>query len=186
MTSHKATVSGLSGRYAVALFDLSEEAKALEATESDLAKLSQMIDESADLRTVLASPLYSRDVQAGAISALADAAGLSDLVRRFLGVLATNRRLKALSAIIRDFNKLLAAHRGELSASVISAKPLTKTQLAAVAKKLKLAIGRDVAVDAQVDESLLGGLVVKVGSKMIDSSLKTKLDNLQVAMKGVR
>lgn len=186
MTSHAATVSGLSGRYAIALFELALEAKALEAVETDLANLSQLLDESADLQTLVSSPLLSRETREKAVLAVAEAANFTDLVKKFLGVLAANRRLSALANAIRDFRRLLARHRGELSAEVVSAKPLTQTQLTALTKKLKLSMGRDVAVEASVDETLLGGLVVKVGSRMVDSSLKTKLDNLQVVMKGVQ
>jgi len=186
VTSHKVIVSGISGRYAVALFDLAFEAKALEAVESDLAKLKAMLEESADLRTLVSSPLYSRKEQSDAITKVASEGGLSDLTNKFLGVLAANRRLSALPAILVDFDKLAAEHRGEVTAEVVSARALTKKQLGDLEKKLKLAIGRDVAIDASVDESLLGGLKVKVGSRMVDSSLKTKLDNLAIAMKGVQ
>lgn len=186
MTSHKAIVSGISGRYAVALFELALENKALKAVESDLANLKELLAESADLRELVSSPLYSRDAQSKGVQGVADAAKLSDLTVKFLGVLAANRRLGAIAAMIGDFEKLVAHHKGEVSAEVVSAHALTKTQLTALKKQLKAAIGRDVAIDASVDETLLGGLRVKVGSRMVDSSLKTKLDNLAIAMKGVQ
>ncbi|NVJ70359.1 MAG: F0F1 ATP synthase subunit delta [Alphaproteobacteria bacterium] len=186
MTSHKAIVSGISGRYAVALFELALESKALEAVESDLSTLKAMLDESADLRDLVASPLFSREQQSSAIDAVAKAAKLGDLTVKFLGVLAANRRLGALVSTIAAFEKLTAHHRGEVRASVTSARKLTKKQLGDLEKKLKLAVGHDVIIDASVDESLLGGLTVKVGSRMIDDSLKTKLDNLAIAMKGVQ
>ncbi len=186
MTSHKAIVSGISGRYAVALYELALESKALEAVESDLSTLKAMLDESADLRDLVASPLYSRDQQTAAIEAVAKAAKLGDLTVKFLGVLAANRRLGALGSTIAAFEKLTAHHRGEVRASVVSARKLTKTQLGNLEKKLKLAVGQDILIDASVDESLLGGLTVKVGSRLIDDSLKTKLDNLAIAMKGVQ
>lgn len=185
LSSDKAKVSGLSGRYARALFDLANESKALDAVEKDLAALSTMLDESADLGTLVASPIYGRAEQSAAIAAIADAAKLNDLTTKFLGVLAANRRLNILSSVITDFGRFMSHHRGEVTAEVTSAYDLTGEQLKELKKKLKASVGRDVAIDAVVDENLLGGLVVKVGSLMVDSSLKTKLDNLAIAMKGV-
>ena len=132
------------------------------------------------------SPLLSAEEQEKGVAAVAAAAKLHEMTGKFLGVLATNRRLNVLEGTITDFHALLSAHKGEVSADVVSARALTKKQLDDLTKKLKLAIGRDVAVNATVDESLLGGLTVKVGSQMVDSSLKTKLDNLAIAMKGVQ
>jgi F-type H+-transporting ATPase subunit delta len=186
VTSHKAIVSGISGRYAVALFELAVEAKAIKAVESDLATLKEMLAGSDDLRALVSSPLVNRDDQSKGITKVAEAAELSALTVKFLGVLASNRRLGALAATVSDFEKLLAHHKGEVNAEVVSAHALTKTQLTALKKQLKAAIGHDVAIDASVDETLLGGLRVKVGSRMVDSSLKTKLDNLAIAMKGVQ
>ena len=186
MTSHKAIVSGISGRYAVALFELALESAALKAVESDLTTIKAMLDESADLRDLVASPLYSRDQQSKAIASVADAAKLSEITVKFLGVLAANRRLGALGSTISAFEALLSHHRGEVKANVVSAHVLSKKQLADLEAKLKLAVGRDVTIDASVDESLLGGLTVQVGSRMVDDSLKTKLDNLAIAMKGVQ
>ena len=186
MTSHKAIVSGISGRYAVALFELALESKALKAVESDLTNLKELLGESADLRALVTSPLVSRGDQSKGITHVAEAAKLSALTVKFLGVLAANRRLSSLGAIVADFEKLMAFHKGEVKAEVVSAYALTKTQLTALTKQLKSAIGQDVDIDACVDETLLGGLKVKVGSRMIDSSLKTKLDNLAIAMKGVQ
>ena len=185
MTSHKAIVSGISGRYAVALFELALEAKALKAVESDLANLKELLAESADLRDLVSSPLISRDDQSKGITKVAEAAKLSDLSVKFLGVLAANRRLGALGTAIADFEKLMAHHKGEVKAEVVSAHALTKTQLTALKKQLKSAIGQDVDIDATVDEAILGGLKVKVGSRMVDGSLKTKLQKIELAMKGV-
>ncbi|WP_262690675.1 F0F1 ATP synthase subunit delta [Kordiimonas aestuarii] len=186
MTSHKAIVSGISGRYAVALFELADEAKALDAVESDLSELKAMMEESVDMRDLVSSPLYSREQQSNGVAGVAKAAKLQGLTEKFLGVLAANRRLNALGAIISSFEKLLAHHRGEVKAEVVSARKLTKKQLGDLEKKLKSAVGHDVAIDASVDESLLGGLTVQVGSRMVDDSLKTKLNNLAIAMKGVQ
>lgn len=186
VTSQKAIVSGLSGRYALAIFDLAIENNALQAVESDFAGLSGMLADSDDFNTLVSSPVISRDDQLAGVSAVAEKAGFSPLTVKFLGVLAANRRLMSVSGIIRSFDQLLANHRGEVSAEVVSAAKLTAAQMKSLEKNLKSAIGRDVAIDQNVDESLLGGLKVKVGSRMIDSSLKTKLDNLAIAMKGVQ
>ena len=186
VSSHKAIVSGISGRYAVALFELALEEKALEAIESDMVGVKAQLLESADLQRLVASPLYSRDDQLKGVAAVAEAAKMSALTVKFLGVLAANRRLDALAAIINAFEMLVAFHRGEVSAEVVSAHALSDSQLKALKKQLKAAVGRDVTIDASVDEALLGGLRVKVGSRMVDSSLKTKLDNLAIAMKGVQ
>lgn len=185
MSAAKVVVSGLSGRYARALFDLAREQKSLDAVETGLASLKAMLAESDDLRRLVSSPLYSRDDQAKAVAGVAKKAGLPDPVRNLLGVLAANRRLASLEAVIRDFGRLMAHHRGEISADVVSAQPLNAAQEKALKAKLKSITGQDVTIDMRVDESLLGGLVVKVGSRMIDSSLKTKLNNLENAMKGV-
>ena len=186
MSSHKAIVSGISGRYAVALFELALENKALEAIESDLVGLKAQLQESADLQSLVTSPLYSRDDQVAGVTAVAEAAKMSGLTVKFLGVLAANRRLDTLLPTINAFEMLAAHHRGEISAEVVSAQALSDGQLKALKKQLKAAVGRDVTIDASVDETLLGGLRVKVGSRMVDSSLKTKLDNLAIAMKGVQ
>lgn len=186
MTSHKAIVSGISGRYAVALFELALDNKALKAVEADLAALKELLTESADLQALISSPLMSREEQSKGVAGVSKLAKLNALTANFLGVLAANRRLSALGAVMADFDKLVAHHNGEVKAEVTSAHALTKTQVTALAKNLKAAVGNDVSIEATVDETLLGGLKVKVGSQMIDSSLKTKLDNLAIAMKGVQ
>ncbi len=186
MTSHKAIVSGINGRYGLALFELAKSSQALEAVESDLIKLKASLSESADLNDLVSSPLYSRSQQQGAVAKLADVGGAHDLTAKFLGTLAMNRRLAHLPGIIKAFEALTSHDRGEMNAEVVSASQLTTDQLDELKKKLKSAIGQDVSIDASVDESLLGGLKVKVGSRMVDSSVKTKLDNLRVAMKGVQ
>lgn len=186
MASSQILVSGVSGRYATALFELAVDAKALDAIESDMQTLRAALSESADLRALVSSPLVKRADQAKAVTALGQALSLNDLTGKFLGTLASNRRLVHLEKILSDMARLLAAHRGELTATVTSAIELTKTQTEALRKALKAAMGRDVAMTVKTDESLLGGLVVQMGSKMIDSSLKTKLNTLSVAMKGVQ
>ena len=186
MTSQNAIVSGLSGRYALAIFDLANENNALQAVESDFSSLRTMLAESEELGALVSSPVISSEDQGKGVAAIASSAGFNPLTTKFLGVLAANRRLTALKSIMDAFDRLAADQRGEMSASVTSAKKLTATQLKSLQKNLKSALGQDVAIESIVDESLLGGLKVKVGSRMIDSSLKTKLDNLAIAMKGVQ
>jgi F-type H+-transporting ATPase subunit delta len=178
-------VSGLAGRYATAVFELSRQEDSLDAVAADLAALGAMLDASEDLRRLVRSPVIARDDQGRALAAVAEAAGLAPLTRKFLGLLARNRRLFALADIIRDFETLIAAHRGEVAAEVTSAVALDDGQLAWLRTVLAAALGRDVLVRPKVDSSLLGGLVVKIGSRMVDSSLKSKLQGLRLAMKGV-
>ena len=177
--------SGVAGRYASALFDLAIEADALDSIAQDLQGLKTLLKDSDDLSDLVTSPLYSREQQGAALDAVLDAAGAQDLTRRFLGVVIQNRRLFVLADIIDAYRDLLASHRGEMSAEVVSPRPLSDAQLEALQRVLADVLRSDVVVDASVDETLLGGLVVRVGSRMIDSSLRTKLDNMQLAMKGV-
>ncbi len=185
MPSRSKESGGLAERYATALFELATEGKALDQVEQDLLRLDQMIRESADLRRLVRSPAISRNDQARAMAALAAAAEMHDLTRRFAGLLSRNRRLFALPGVIRAFRDILAERRGETAAEVISAKKLTQTQLKAISAALKRITGSDVALADRVDPGLLGGLIVKVGSQMVDSSLRTKLQRLRLAMKGV-
>lgn len=178
-----ASISGAAGRYASAIFDLGKESKALDSLESDLDTLKSLIEENEDLGRVVHSPAFSRDAQAQAMNAILDKMGAADLTKRFVGLMASKGRLGALPGAIAGFKDMLADHRGETVAEVVSAKDLTDAQRDKLAANLKQSFGKDVKIDASVDPSLLGGLVVKVGSRMIDSSLKTKLANLQLAMK---
>lgn len=187
-----AVVSGAAGRYALALFELAKEAGALDAVARDLGALEALVAGSAAVRDLVTSPLLQRGERGRAILALLDnlsavttAAPVHALTRKFFGVVARNGRAADLAAIIAAYRALLAHERGEVTADVVSARALSDAQVAALKTKLKSVVGRDVALAARVDESLLGGLIVKVGSRMIDSSLKTKLQNLQVAMKEV-
>ncbi len=177
--------TGLAGRYASALYDLADAEKALDAVAEDLSALSLMIDGSDDLNRLLRSPVISRDEQEKALLAIIDKAGMNKLTRNFAGVIAQNRRLFALQNMIDAYQAILASHRGETTAEVVSAKALTDAQLTALNDALKQAVGTNVSVDAKVDPGLLGGLIVKVGSLMVDSSLNTKLQQLRLAMKGV-
>ena len=185
LSAENITVSGIAGRYATALFDLAVSAKQLDAVAADLATIKSMMGESKDLARLVRSPIISRADQARAMSAVLEKLGVGDLVRRFIGTVAQNRRLGALSGMIEAFGKLLAAERGEVVAKVTSARKLSDSQVKAVSAALKAAIGSDVSLESDVDESLIGGLVIKVGSRMVDSSIRTKLQNLKFAMKGV-
>lgn len=185
MSADSSGSAGLAGRYATALFELAENEKKLDDVAADLQQLREMIDASADLARVIKSPVMAQADQVGAMTAIAGAAGFSDLTKNFIGVVAANRRLFALGGIMKAYQDQLAASRGEATAEVVSATALTQAQLDAVEDALKKAIGTKVQVEQRVDESLLGGLVVRVGSQMIDSSLKTQLQKMRLAMKGI-
>ena len=177
-------VAGLSGRYATALFDLAQGAKAIDAVAASLSSVKAGLAESADLRTLTTSPMIDRANATKAIEAVADAMSLDPLTAKFLGVLAHNRRLAALPAIIRDFSKLTAAQRGEVTAEVTSAHPLDADQQTALKAKLRAGLGADAALILNVDPEIMGGLIIRIGSRMIDSSIRTKLNTLATAMKG--
>jgi F-type H+-transporting ATPase subunit delta len=179
-------LTGLAGRYATALYELADEGKALDQVAADLQSLKAAIADSADLRRLITSPLVPRDQQQKAMLALVAKLGVSDITRRFVGTVARNRRLFRLPDIIDGFAALLAAHRGEVTAEVTSAKALSPQQTEAVNTALRAAVGRKVAVALSVDAKLLGGLKVKVGSRLVDASLASKLQRLQLAMKGLR
>lgn len=185
MAAETSIVSGIAGRYATALFELAADAEALDSVAADLAGLERLLDESADLRRLVLSPMFKRGEQAKAMAAVLDQAGASDLMARFVAVVAENRRLFALPQIIGAFNRLLARHRGEMVAEIASATPLTDGQTEALKQALREVAGTDVNLEAKVDSSLIGGLVVKLGSRMVDSSVRTKLQNLRLVMKGI-
>lgn len=176
--------ASLSGRYAVALFDLAREGNALDTVAGSLSVLKAAIAQSPEFKGLINSPVLSRDASGKAIAAVAGSIGIDALTTKFLGVLAANRRLAQLPAVIRAYETLLSAHKGETRAEVTSAYPLTETQIDALGKSLQTRVGRQVAVDAKVDPAILGGLVVKIGSQMIDSSIRTRLNTLAQAMKG--
>ncbi|UTW51338.1 F0F1 ATP synthase subunit delta [bacterium SCSIO 12827] len=183
MSSDIAGASGLAGRYATALFELAEADKQLDTVAQDLAAIRDMVDGSADLARLIRSPVIARDNQIAAMDAILTKAGVSELTKHFVGVVAQNRRLFALTAMITQFQGILAQHRGEMTAEVTSAQALSDKQRQAIEDGLKKAMGAKVAVDARVDEDLLGGLVVKIGSRMIDSSIKTKLQQLRLSLR---
>ena len=176
---------GIAGRYATALFEIARETKAIDSLSTDIAALDAALDESADLRALIASPVHSREQQGSAMAAIAAKMGLSDLVSNTLGLMASKRRLFVLPARIGSVKALVAQEKGEVTADVTSAEALTDAQAEKLAAQLKKAFGSDIVINSTVDESIIGGLVVKVGSKMIDTSIASKLNNLQNAMKEV-
>jgi len=174
----------LAGRYAFALYELAESEKRLDPVAADLDALGAMISDNPDLKRLIRSPVISRADQGRAMAAVLEQAGANPLTGNFIGVVAENGRLFALNDMIAAYRSILAARRGEVTAEVTSAETLTDGQLKRITAALKAALGAKVAVDSRVDPGLLGGLVVKVGSRMIDSSLRAKLQHLRLAMKG--
>ncbi len=176
--------SGVSGRYASALFELASEQKSVGPTATGLNSFQEIIDGSDELSRLLRSPVFKADEQLGAIEAIASKAKITGIALNFLKVMASNRRLAAVPGAIAGFNALVAQANGEVTAEVTSAEQLSAKQLADLKAALKSTIGSDVALTQKVDSDILGGLIVKVGSRMIDNSLRTKLNSLKVAMKG--
>jgi len=179
------TPSGVAGRYANALFELALEENALESVEQDLNRFQQALDAFEDLRRLVKSPVFSTEEQGRAIAAILEKMQIDGLTANFLKLIARNRRLFATPDMIKAFRALLARHRGQASAVVISAAKLEEGQVRALQSALKAALHKDVQLDQKVDATLLGGLVVKVGSRMVDSSLRTKLNSLKAVMKEV-
>jgi F-type H+-transporting ATPase subunit delta len=179
------TVSGVAGRYATAIFELALEQKALDQVAADLNRFSEAVDVVDDLERLVKSPVFTAEEQGRALAAILDEIEIEGLTRNFLLLVAKNRRLFAATDIIRAFRAMLAQHRGEISASVATASKLGEAQVTALKQALKAALGKDVLLEQSVDPGLLGGLVIKVGSRMIDTSLRTKLSSLKVAMKEV-
>jgi len=177
--------SGIAARYATAVFELAKDASDLKNLESNVEDLGAALDASDELRDVISSPVYSRDDQANVITAVATKMKLMPIVSNTLALMASKRRLFVLPALVAQLRALIAEEKGEVTAEVISAKAMTKTQIDKLAKAIKSRIGKDVKIDATVDESLIGGLVVKVGSQMIDTSIRSKLSSLSNVMKEV-
>ena len=176
--------ASLGGRYALALFELAQDSRTIDTVERSLATVRDALAESDDFRTLTTSPLVSRGDAAKAMSATAQQLGIDPTTRNFLGVLAENRRLGNLPEIMRAFRQLAARHRGEIAAEVTSVHPLDDDQVTELKQQLRTRVGSDVSVDLSVDPDLLGGLVVRIGSQMIDSSIRTRLNALASAMKG--
>ena len=176
--------ASLAGRYATALFGLARDENQIDAVTRSLDTLEAAMAESADFRTLVTSPLVGRAQAGKAIRALTPTLGVDTITAKFLGVLADNGRLSELKAVIKMVRRLASAERGETSAEVTSAHPLSDDQVVRLKSNLKARLGRDVAIEAKVDPALLGGLVVRLGSQMIDASIRTKLNTLAQAMKG--
>ena len=184
--SEPASIStGIAARYATAVYDLAKDDKAVGTLEGDIDILSAAIADSADFNALIHSPIYSREEQAAAITAIAKKAGLSALMTNTLALMADKRRLFVVPQLLQALRAIIAEDKGELTAEVTSAKALTKAQSDKLAKTLKARMGKDVSITASVDESLIGGLIVRVGSKMIDTSIRSRLASLQNAMKEV-
>ena len=178
-------VNGLSGRYATALFDLASDASALDQVADDLRQIEEITAVSDDFKRMIRSPVISRANQSSALRAILEKAGASLLTLNFVGVVASNRRLFVLPEIIKDYFKILSGRRGEITADVSSAKALSGRQKAELVTALQSSVDGKVSLNLNVDPGLLGGLVVKIGSRMVDSSLQTKLQQLKLAMRGV-
>jgi len=176
--------ASLAGRYASALFDLAREQRQIDSVGKSLDALRQALLDSKDFAELVASPLVSRPAAGKAFVSLAPELNLDPITTNFLGVLARNGRKHELRAVIRNYRRLAAEHRGETTAEVVTARPLSDDQLAALKTQLRSRAGRDVNIDATVDSNILGGIVVKLESQMIDASIRTKLNRLAQAMKG--
>ena len=176
--------ASLAGRYATALFGLARDERQIDAVSRSLEQLGQALVDSRDFSGFVATPLVDRDEAVRAFAAIADKLSLDPITRNFVGVLASNGRKNQLSAVIRAFRRLAAEHRGETTAEVVSAHTLKDDQLAALKQQLSARAGRDVAIETRIDPEILGGIVVKMGSQMIDASIRTKLNRLAEAMKG--
>lgn len=185
MSESASTASGIAGRYALALFDLAKEGKGIAGLEADVNALGSAMSDSSDLRNMITSPVYSRDEQARAIAAVAKKMKLSDNVSKTLALMAQNRRLFVLPQLLGELSAMIAADKGEVTAEVTTATELSELQSMKLAAALKKSVGKTVKLKVSVDDSLIGGLIVKVGSKMIDTSIRAKLAALQNIMKEV-
>jgi F-type H+-transporting ATPase subunit delta len=176
-------VSGMAGRYATALFELALEEKSLDSVKADLDRFDALVEGSEDMKRLVRSPVFSADEQAKALVAILEKANISGIPAKFLGIVAQKRRLFAVRDMIKAFRALVARHKGETQAEITVAEPLSETHLNALKDALRNTTKKDVALDVRIDPSILGGLKVKLGSRMIDSSLKTKLNSIKLAMK---
>jgi F-type H+-transporting ATPase subunit delta len=179
-------VSGMAGRYATALFELARDTNALDQVQSDLNAFNALVASSPDLTRLVRSPLFSAQEQSKALDAVLDKASISGVAKNFLRVVTANRRLFAVDQIIRGFNAQVAKHKGEVTAQVTVAEPLNDARMNEIRDALRQVTGKDVKVDVNVDPSIIGGLKVKVGSRMVDASLRTKLNSIKFAMKEAR
>ena len=178
-------VSGMAGRYATALFELALEEHVLDSVKADLDRFDALISESSDLQRLVRSPVFTAEQQTKALSAVLEKAGIEGIAARFLKVVSSNRRLFAAPDMIRGFRALVAQHKGETSAMITVAEKPSDAHLAAVKDALKAVTKKDVQIEVEVDPSIIGGLIVKLGSRMVDTSLRTKLNAIKHAMKEV-
>ena len=186
MAGEEHFVSGVAGRYATALFDLARDANSIDAVQADLQRFDGLIAESADLARLVRSPVFSADEQLSALSAVLERAGIGGLAAQFIKLVTKNRRLFAVADMVRGFRNLVAQHRGEVTAEVTVAEDIRDDHVAALRNALKAVSGKDVDLKIKVDPAIIGGLVVKLGSRMVDSSLRTKLNSIKHAMKEAR
>ena len=186
MAGENGIVSGMAGRYATALFELAVETNSLDQLHADLAAFETMLAASPELTRLVRSPVFGADEQARALDAVLDKAGISGIARNFLRVVAANRRLFAVREIIRGYQALVAKHKGEVTAEVTVAQPLNDARLGEIRAALRAVTGKDVQINVDVDPSIIGGLKVKLGSRMVDASLRTKLNSIKFAMKEAR
>ena len=187
MAGQDPIISGMAGRYAGALFELALESRAVDAVKADLETFDALVTGSGDLDRLVRSPVFSADEQLKALSAILERAGIEGLVANFLRVITANRRLFAVRAMIRGYRALVASHKGEVTAQVTVAEKLSDNNLDALKSALKSVTGgKDIDFDVKVDPAIIGGLIVKVGSRMVDSSLRTKLNSIKLAMKEAR
>ena len=183
MAAEDPSVSGVSGRYATALFELARDERSIDAVKADLDQFEAMLADSADLKRLVRSPVFSADTQLKALAAVLEQAGITGISANFLKVVTANRRLFAVTGVIRAFRALVAKFKGEATADVTVAETLSDKNLDVLKAALKSVTGKDVVLNVKVDRSIIGGLVVKLGSRMVDSSLRTKLNSIKHAMK---
>jgi F-type H+-transporting ATPase subunit delta len=186
MAGEDPITSGMAGRYATALFELALEQKAVDAVRNDLDRFDAMLADSEDLRRLVRSPVFTAEEQSKALGAVLDKAGIAGLAANFLQLVARNRRLFAVRDMVKAYRALVARHKGEVTAQVKVAEKLSDAHLAALKDALKSVTKQEVRLDLEVDPAIIGGLVVKLGSRMVDSSLRTKLNSIKIAMKEAR
>jgi len=178
-------VSIIANRYATALFELADDQSRLDEVAADLTRLVSSIDESQDLQRLVRSPILNRKDQGKAMTSVLEAMEVGELTKNFVGLIAQNRRLFALTDMVKGFLDELARRRGEVTAEVTAARSLSESQVAALQETLQRSLGGKISISHEVDPTLIGGMVVKVGSRMVDTSLRTQLNKIQIAMKGV-
>ena len=184
MAGEQTKVSGVAGRYATALYELAVEEKSVDSTGSDLDRFKALLDGSEELKRLVKSPVFDAGEQISALTAIMKKAGIDGLAANFVKLAAANRRLAVIEDMIRGYKTLVSEARGEVMASVTSAQKLTSAQINKLKTVLKASVGRDVMLETHVEPDILGGLIVKVGSRMVDNSLRTKLQSMKIAMKG--